>query len=690
MTLPAQSATARSGRQLRIPPLDAHDERVVRANALGHVVTNLATLRYLLIPAALGFVILLDDEIDPVRGMWWLGGSTIATALMVTAVTLPRHRRAPNQDRPWTGLTALAFAAAGAVVGYCSWLVADARIEIQLLAVLIPTVATSVGVVATAGRLDLFCAYALPITAVSSAGLWLSGDPELRTIALMLWGFFVAMCALHLEVSRSQLASLRLQQASIRLSANLATEQEQLSQLNDQLLSTNHQLDHMARHDPLTGLFNRRGTLEALDQVLAAADGRSVGLLFIDLDRFKAVNDQLGHRGGDLFLATLAARISESLGFGAIPGRIGGDEFVVVLPDTDIAEAIPVAERVIASLSKPVMAEGRPIPSSGSVGVAASPRHGTTSSDLLRSANTALYRAKNGGRNRVEVFDGRMQEELDHQMEIETSLRRAVEEGEIHPYLQPEIDATTGRVVGGELLARWIRPDGSILEAYEFIDTAKRLGMLDRITDLMITQSQPGIHRLISRGLPADFRFRVNLGPGSTGLVHGASKLDELVREIDPRLLTVDIRETHIADDLEQATATLGAFRARGGRVCLEDISSGVTSLQLLRRLPIDEVRIGRSAIESVTTHHADRAVVQMLIGLVLELGLEVSCDGIEHSAQADLLVSLGCVRQQGLRYTPALSPEQFDSYLRYGHIGGSDPGLDPVDWAADQLIWQR
>lgn len=690
--LPLQTVAPpqRSGRQLRIPPLDNRDEQVVRRNALSHVVANLAVLRYVLIPAALGFVVLLDDEIDRDRGMWWLGGTTIATAMMVAAVSLPRHRREPLRGTPWTTLTALAFGCTGMVLGYCSWLVTDARVEVQLLAVLVPTLATSIGVVATAGRFDLFCSYAVPMTAVSSAGLWFSGDPELRGIAVLLWGFLAGMCALHIEVSRSLLASLRLQQASIRLSANLADEQDRLSQLNEQLTSTNSQLDHIARHDALTGLYNRRGTLEALEQVLADAAGRSVGLLFIDLDRFKAVNDQLGHRGGDLFLATLAERIGQSLNYGAIPGRIGGDEFVVVLPDSDIADAVVVADRIITALAKPVMAEGRPMPSSGSVGVAAAPRHGSTSSDLLRSANTALYRAKNSGRNQVVVFDGQMQSELDHQMEIETSLRQAVDNGEILPFLQPEIDATTGRVIGAELLARWMRPGGRIVEAYEFIDTAKRLGLLDRLTDEMLVRSQPGIQQLIARGLPAGFRFRVDLGPGSTGLLHGGSKLDEIVRIIDPHLLTVDIREAHVADDLEQAAATLGALRARGGRVCLEDIARGVSSLQLLRKLPIDEVRIGRHALESVTVHRADRAVVQMLVSLVRELGLDVSCDGIEHGAQADLLVSMGCLRQQGLHYTPALSTQQFDSYLRYGHAGASDLALGEVDWSSDQLIWKR
>lgn len=411
------------------------------------------------------------------------------------------------------------------------------------------------------------------------------------------------------------------------------------------------------------------------------------GLLFVDVDRFKAVNDLLGHRGGDQFLSVLADRITRTLDTDAIAGRIGGDEFVIVLPGHDVARAAAVASRLVGVLAQPVHAEGRAMPSSISVGVASSPQHGMTSSDLLRHANAALYRAKKGGRNRVEVFDGDMHLELEAMIDAEQSLRRAIDNGEIMPFFQPEVDATTGRVVGAEVLARWLRADGTMTSAAEFISIARKAGLLERLTERVLVQARPDIRRMSSLGLPDGFRFRVNLAPASTDRSWRNNPIDELIRGIEPALITVDVRESAVLADLPGAAATLAAFRARGGSVCLDDFARGVSSLSLLRKLPIDEVRIDRQSIDTITAHPHDRAIVRSIIAVVREIGMAVTAEGVETGAQADALIALGCIRQQGHLYARAMSAERFETYLVERQAEGYATSQRQIrDWATDEL----
>lgn len=664
-------------------------EQRVRDGALAHVITNLAPLQVLLLPLTLLVAALLRDEVDEAKLSIWVAASILATVLVITTCLRaePRRPTATRQPRPSAFLAGAALAGVGSVAGLSTWVASGSPDDVMLLFAMFPAVAGAVGAVVCAGRRDLFVAFAVPLTALAAYGLWSTGDGRMRALALLDIGWVVCLGALHHTVSTSLLSALRLQVTSQTLAVRMASDQLALTDAYEQLSATNALLAHLASHDPLTGLFNRRGTLEAIDRSLGDMPDAPLALLYCDLDRFKAVNDLLGHRGGDQFLSVLADRITRTIDASCLAGRIGGDEFIVLLPGHDTASAAAVASRLVGVLAQPVPAEGRAMPSSVSIGVAAAPHHGRTSSDLLRNANAALYRAKHGGRNRVELFDGDMQAELVAMMDAEQSLRRAIDNGEILPFFQPEIDATTGRVVGAELLARWLRPDGSVASAAEFITIAKKAGLLERLTDRVLVQARPDIRRLASIGLPDGFRFRVNLAPSSTDRSWRNNPLDELVRGIDPNLITVDVRESAVIADLPTAAATLAAFRARGGRVCLDDFTRGVSSLSLLRKLPIDEVRIDRVAIDSITSHPHDRAIVRSIIAVVREIGMAVTAEGVESGAQADALIALGCVRQQGHLYSRALPAEQFEAFLverqAEGYVTGDGPHLD---WATDEL----
>lgn len=661
--------------------LTPEDEEIVRNEALVHVLKNVSPLRFLLVPMMLAAIAVAGRYFHSDRSAALVAWSVFASLVTVAAVEVPKRLR----RWPTVWLTGLSLVVVGMTPGSFTWLVVADKPVIAMFTVVVPCISLAIGAVSTAGRWSMYLAHTIPLSIVATTGMWANDNSFVQSIGVLFWVLAAAMGFLHYEVSRSLLSSLRLKRASELLSEQLASEQTALSDAYATLRATNEQLEFLALHDPLTGLANRRGALDALDDLLADSD-RPVGVLFIDLDHFKAVNDLLGHRGGDQFLVTIADRLARVLGPDAAAGRLGGDEFVVVLPDHDEGQAIAVASRLVDLLGQPVHAEGRVMPSAASIGLAMAPQHGTNATDVLRNANTALFRAKGQGRNRLQVFNGQMQDELHRTSAVEQSLRRAIDSGDILPFFQPEVDATSGRVIGAELLARWIQPDGSIADATEFIEIARRAGLLERLTEQVLHRARSDIRRLASVGLPDGFRFRVNLAPGSTDRAWRNHAIDELIRGIDPGLLTVDVRESALVHDLPAAAASLASFRAIGGRVCLEDFARGMSSLSMLRKVPVDEVRIDRSAIDAIATHPHDRAIVRAVIGLVRDLGLAVTAEGVETGAQADALIALGCVRQQGFLYAPALATEQFETFLIRRQAETFDR-QDAVDtWIIDNL----
>lgn len=661
---------------------DEATKHYVRERALAVVLTNLAPAPFLLLPFTLLVSSLMRDNLPAERFGWWVIVAVVATA--VTLLAMYRYYMGGRADTtPWHTqlLVGLAFATIGSLFGLGPWVASDGPVELVLLFTLFPATASAVGCIVTAGRRDLYLAFIVPMAGLASHALLTHGDSRLRGLGMLAAFFGAALLLLHHVVSRSSVDAIRLQWRSERLLRDLAHERAELTGVNEQLAATNRSLAHQATHDPLTGLYNRRGTLELLDQMLAElSDDHPVGLLFCDLDRFKAVNDALGHRGGDRFISIIADRLARSLEPGSVAGRMGGDEFVVVMPGLDIRGAAQIASRLVGVLAQPVYAEGREVPSSVSIGVAAAPAHGVAASELLRHANAALYRAKASGRNRVELFDGHMQRELVTRLENEQALRRAIDDGEIVAFFQPEMDAATGQIVGAELLARWVRRDGHVVAATDFYGAAMSGGLLERVTEKVIANARPHLRRLAMLGLPDGFRFRINMAPEATERSWRDDPIDFLLQGVDPSLVTIDVRESAVSIDLPSAAANLASFRARGGRVCLDDFARGVSSLALLRRLPLDEVRIDRLAIDTITSHPHDKAIVRSIIALVREIGLQVTADGVETGTQADALIALGCVRQQGHLYSQALPASEFEDYLlrrmaeRYVQVASPHP----------------
>ncbi|MEX1106083.1 MAG: EAL domain-containing protein [Ilumatobacteraceae bacterium] len=666
-------------------PLDTR----VHDAALRHVVKNASPMQVLLPLFILTVTLVMQGEADRQRLTLWVVLSFIGSLVVAVAARQFKRNSAPGHlgRLDWTLATA-ALASIGAVVGLSPWVAAHDERDILTIFTLFSALSVSVGGVVCAGRRDMFAAYSVPLVGLSVWGLWSSGDARMRTLAFLFVVFGASQIILHHTLSRSIRELFRHQFESARVAAQMSADREELSRAYEQLGTSNGQLAHLASHDPLTGLLNRRGTIERLNHLVsAAAADAPVALLYLDLDRFKAINDLLGHHGGDAFLSVLADRMGQTLDEPCFAGRVGGDEFVVILPGHDEDRAGRVARQLVHCLSLPVQVEGRSIPSSVSLGVALAPQHGTSGTILMRNANMALFGAKNAGRNRLEFFAAHMQAQLQAKIDQEQAFRRALDSGEIMPFFQPEIDAVTGRVVGAEILARWLLPDGTVMPANDFIALARSAGLLEHLTERVLDHARPEMHRLISIGLPAGFRFRINLGPASTDRSWRNNPIDELIRGIDPCWVTVDVREASVVNDLTMAAATLSAFRAAGGSVCLDDFVRGVSSLALLRLLPIDEVRVDREAIDGLTAHPHDRAIVRSVISVVGEIGLTVSAEGVENGAQADTLIALGCTRQQGHLYAPALPVTLFESFLLQRQADSVNAQLEPHhDWAMQEF----
>ena len=647
------------------------ESECMQERALTPVVDNMAIAPFWLLPFTVLVSTMTKDQNNIFRLRWWMAAAALATALITAGVAGYRHhvRTSPGRvpsttPRSIVMLLRIGLMSMGVLFGMTTWVASSASVEMVMLFAVFPTTASAIAAMLTAGRRDMFASFLLPVVALSSYTLMTSADPRLRSLAV-LWVFYsTALVVIHSTLSKTVRTAIALQKTSEDLLAEIERDQIQLTETNTELASTIEQLTTQATHDALTGLLNRRGMFETLEGLISDDPDQPVGVLFLDLDRFKAVNDTLGHRGGDHFLRIVSDRIARCVKSKGVAGRIGGDEFVVALPGFSDQSTMAVAHQLLNVLGQAIHAAGRELPCSVSIGIAHTPTHGANVSEVLANANVALYRAKSSGRSRVVHFDTELARENSDRIDLELRLRRAIDDGDIVPFFQPELDASTGMIVGAELLARWVQPNGTVVAANEFMDLAVNAGLLDRVTERVFGGARRQIRRLAVLGLPEGFRFRVNLAPHSTERPWRDNPIDLLVKGIDPHLLTVDVRESFVNVDLPSAAANLTEFRARGGRVCLDDFAQGVSSLSMLRRLPLDEVRIDRISIDTITTHPHDRAIVRSIIALTREIGLEVTADGVETAAQADALIALGCVRQQGHLYAPALPEEGFENYL--------------------------
>lgn len=429
-------------------------------------------------------------------------------------------------------------------------------------------------------------------------------------------------------------------------------------------------LAQLAYHDPVTRLPNRTRFRDLVARALhdAARDSEYVSVLMIDLDRFKQVNDALGHHAGDRFLAEIGRRLRGALRAEDVVSRLGGDEFACLLAEaTNRRDAVALAERTLEALTKPVEIEGHQIQPGASIGVAYLPAIGLSVDDLVAAADLALYEAKRRGRGRVVCFEDDLDRDVRTRAVLEADMRRAITSDEFRLDFQPLVDLATGRVRQAEALIRWAHPTRGLLRPDAFVPIAEDAGLVIPLGRWVLREacrqaaSWPGI------GGKSRAAVNVNLSgvqlrdPGLIREVIGA--LHET--GLDPRQLTLELTESTALDDLDGTIAALHRLRVLGIRFALDDFGTGHSSLSYLHRLPVDEVKIDRSFVASLDSSKVSSAVVQAVVTVASAVGVSVVAEGIESRDQLRTVTSLGCDVGQGYLLG---RPQDTPSFVRYLH----------------------
>ena len=444
------------------------------------------------------------------------------------------------------------------------------------------------------------------------------------------------------------------------------------------------------RADPLPPVADRlsripgRGELHtALWDVLAAGGG---AVLFIDMDHFKRINDTLGHHAGDQLLVEFADRLSANLPEDATVSRFGGDEFVVVLPCTASAVAAAIGDQLLACMRRPFRIAGRDLIMSASIGITSTGERAPHAVDpqlLLQEADTALFEAKRLGRGRSAAFTSELRRRLVERVELEADLRRALDGGELRLHYQPQIDLASGRIVGVEALARWPRPDGSVVPAAEFIGVAEESGLIDALGRWAIESACAQLSAW-RRAPRAPAVVSVNLSPLQlrdlelVDVVAGALER----HDVPASSLCLELTESGF-ERLDEEVDTLARLRSLGCYVGIDDFGTGYSSLGRLRDLPVEVLKIDRGFVRGLGTNADDSAIVAAIMSLAFTLGLHVIAEGVETPAQAHALTRLGCPVAQGYlfaRPAPAEGVAQLLAGPRvWRPISGDEAAADGV-----------
>jgi diguanylate cyclase (GGDEF)-like protein/PAS domain S-box-containing protein len=449
-------------------------------------------------------------------------------------------------------------------------------------------------------------------------------------------------------------------------------------------------LDQLAHHDPLTGLPNRLLFSDKLSQNLAHAsrDGKLMALVFLDLDRFKLVNDTLGHTAGDQLLRQVAQRISATIRQVDTVARMGGDEFILILPDLKTPDdARKTACRVLEILSKPFNVMGHVLYITASIGISIFPSDGRDVESLVRAADTAMYAAKEQGRNTFRFYSEAMNTKAVERMTLENHLRRALEsEDELILYYQPRVDVWTSRILGVEALVRWKHPEIGLITPDQFIPLAEETGIIVPLGEWIMRTACMQAKAWQEIGLP-----RVNMGINISAVQIHQSDFVKTVEQIlnetgmNPELIDVELTESALVPNPELATRVLNQLKKKGVHVFIDDFGTGYSSLSHLKRFPVDAVKIDRSFIKSILTQADDLAIASAIIAMAHNLKLEVIAEGVETLEQLNLLRNLGCDQVQGYFISePAPAEKLIDQLQRSKFIIESTTHqVLPYDWAA-------
>lgn len=487
-----------------------------------------------------------------------------------------------------------------------------------------------------------------------------------------LWGLLIAhQCAQPRQWSEEEIHLLKQLADQVAIAIQQASLYQQVQATLRERIQVQNQLKHDAFHDALTGLPNRNFLMKRLELAIDRANRLETyrfAVLFIDLDRFKVINDSLGHLAGDQLLVAIVQKLQPPLREVDLMARLGGDEFVILLEELkNIQEAVRATEQIFAALQTPLIAEGRKVYVTASIGIVLGTKDYTQASHLLRDADIAMYRAKAMGKARYEVFGAEMHTQALNRLHLENDLRRAIEYQEFVLHYQPIVALATGHLVGFEALIRWQHPTQGLKSPIDFISVAEETGLIT-LLDYWVLQT--ACHQLAAwqatfPGL-ADLKVSVNLSAQDL-------KRPDLLKEVDRVLaqtclsghcLTLEITESMLIEDIDSTISLLGQLKERGIQISIDDFGTGYSSLNYLHRLPVDNLKVDRSFVNQIQSAKQNYQIVETIARLSDQLELDPIAEGIETSYQLERLQYLGYNFGQGYLFSKPLNSETTEALL--------------------------
>jgi diguanylate cyclase (GGDEF)-like protein len=485
-----------------------------------------------------------------------------------------------------------------------------------------------------------------------------------------------------IEVIQSANALTRKWQNERIVRRQVQTLEQAVVVRTESLESANKQLRHLATHDALTGLPNRVLMDDRISQSIRLADRQkqSFAVMLLDLDRFKSVNDYLGHRAGDELLREVARRLKGVVREVDTVTRLGGDEFVLIItpsPERDAAQQ--AATRIIDALQAPVRVAGVDMHTSPSIGIALYPDDAVTAEILLAHADAAMYCAKQRGGNNFQCFLPGMNTAALDKVRLESDLRVALEQGEFELHYQPKVNTATGQMHGAEALLRWTHPVRGAISPAEFIPVAEECGLIGIIGAWVMREACRQARAWQLAGLPP-LRVAVNLSPSQFRQGNIVAMIRDALGDagLEARYLEIELTETAVMTDAEESIAILEKLSAMGVLVSVDDFGTGYSSMSYLRRFPIDKLKIDRSFISEVMTRPDDASIVRAIVSLAHSLRLKVVAEGVESPEQLEFLRSVGCDQYQGYHFSRALPASQFETLVRSQQA--AEPALSEAD----------
>jgi diguanylate cyclase (GGDEF)-like protein/PAS domain S-box-containing protein len=431
-------------------------------------------------------------------------------------------------------------------------------------------------------------------------------------------------------------------------------------------------LRYLANYDSLTGLPNRALLQDRLEQAMmdARRRQRKVAVMFVDLDRFKMINDTLGHDAGDSLLKMAAERLTRSVRANDTVARLGGDEFMVVLKDLPEVEDVPlVANKILASFSRSFVIDGHELFVTPSIGISISPDDGTDAKTLLKHADSAMYHAKDSGRNRFEFFAAEMNAKIGKRLALDTALRVALERGEFLLHYQPQVDLRTGHIMGAEALVRWNHPERGLIPPDEFIPLTEETGMIVPLGEWVLRTACRQLKQWHAAGF-ADCRMAVNLSARQFR-DHNIGDMVQRVlteTELEPKFLELEITESLLLkSNISGMDLILAELRKQGLSLSMDDFGIGYSSLSYLHRYPFTILKIDRSFVRDISAGSNAAAIVRAVIAMAHNLGMKVVAEGVEMDAQLSFLTEHNCDAMQGFLFSKPVTADAFEQLLRGG-----------------------